>query len=77
MRRNIDGIGGWTDGALTLTGAGDATRVTVTNVTRELFKHSSRAANPRSIVSSSRRRGWQLAIRHPLGPDLGATVWRA
>jgi predicted permease len=35
--QTIDAIGAWTDGALTLTGAGDATRVTVTNVSPSLF----------------------------------------
>jgi putative ABC transport system permease protein len=35
--QTIDGIGSWTDGALTLTGSGDAVRVTVTNVSPSLF----------------------------------------
>lgn len=35
--QTIEGLGGWTDGALTLTGAGDASRMPVTNVTPNLF----------------------------------------
>lgn len=35
--QTIDGIGAWTDGALTLSGAGDATRLPVTNVSPSLF----------------------------------------
>jgi predicted permease len=36
--QTIDTIGAWTAGALTLTGAGDATRLTVTNVTPSLLE---------------------------------------
>ncbi len=36
--QTISNIGAWTDGALTLTGAGDATRMTVTNVSPSLFE---------------------------------------
>jgi predicted permease len=35
--QTIDNIGGWTGGALTLTGAGDAARIPVTNVTPSLL----------------------------------------
>ncbi|HEX8026969.1 MAG TPA: ABC transporter permease, partial [Vicinamibacterales bacterium] len=36
--QTIEGIGAFTEGALTLTGAGDAARVTVTNVSPSLFE---------------------------------------
>lgn len=36
--QTISGIGAWTDGALTLTGAGDAVRLTVTNVSPGMFE---------------------------------------
>lgn len=35
--QTIEGIASWTDGALTLTGAGDAARITVTNVSPSLI----------------------------------------
>jgi putative ABC transport system permease protein len=35
--QTIEAIGGWTSGSVTLTGVGDATRVTVTNVTPSLL----------------------------------------
>ena len=35
--QTIEGIGAWTTGAVTLSGAGDATRVTVANVSRSLL----------------------------------------
>jgi putative ABC transport system permease protein len=35
--QTIESIGSWTEGAVTLTGAGDATRLTVTNVSPSMF----------------------------------------
>lgn len=62
--QTISSIGAWTDGALTLTGAGDATRVTVTNVSPSLFDVlGAQPLRGRLFTSAEGRDGnWRFAI---------------
>ena len=62
--QTIEGIGSWTDGAVTLTGAGDATRVTVTNVSPSLLELlQARPLRGRLFLPAEGRDGnWRLAI---------------
>jgi putative ABC transport system permease protein len=62
--QTIEGIGSWTDGALTLTGAGDATRVTVTNVSPSLFSVlRAQPSRGRLFLPQEGRDGnWRLVI---------------
>ncbi|HEX7283983.1 MAG TPA: ABC transporter permease, partial [Vicinamibacterales bacterium] len=62
--QTIDGIGAWTTGAVTLTGTGDATRVSVTNVTPSLL--TLLGAQPLRgrlfTADDARSNGWRIAI---------------
>jgi predicted permease len=62
--QTIEGIGSWTSGAVTLSGAGDATRVTVTNVSPSLFEVlKARPLRGRLFTSAEGGEGkWRLAI---------------
>jgi predicted permease len=62
--QTIDGIGSWTDGAVTLTGAGDATRVTVANVSPSLLEVlGAQPLRGRLFTASAGRDGnWRQAI---------------
>ena len=62
--QTIEGIGSWTDGAVTLIGAGDATRVTVTNVSPSLLALlGAQPLRGRLFTASEGRDGnWRLAI---------------
>jgi putative ABC transport system permease protein len=62
--QTIDGIAAWTNGAVTLSGAGDATRVSVTNVTPSLF-HVLGAQPLRGRVftaDEARDNNWRIAV---------------
>ena len=62
--QTIEGIGGWTNGAVTLTGTGDATRVTVTNVSPSLLTLlGAQPLRGRLFTASEGRDGnWRTAI---------------
>lgn len=62
--QTIDGIGGWTDGSLTLTGTGDAARVAVTNVSPSLFDVlGAKPLRGRLFTSAEGRDGnWRFAL---------------
>ncbi len=61
--QTIEGIGSWTDGAVTLTGAGDATRVTVTNVSPSLLELlRARPLRGRLFTPAEGRGNWRLVI---------------
>ena len=62
--QTIEGIGSWTTGAVTLSGAGDATRITVANVSPSLFQVL-RATPLRGRVfnpDEGRNQQWRIAI---------------
>jgi putative ABC transport system permease protein len=63
--QTIEGIGGWTNGALTLNGAGDATRLTVTNVSPSLLTTVLRAQPVRGrlfLPSEGRNGNWRFVL---------------
>lgn len=62
--QTIEGIGSWTEGAVTLTGAGDATRVIVTNVSPSLLEVlQAKPLRGRLFLPAEGRDGnWRLAI---------------
>ena len=63
--QTIEGIGAWTSGALTLTGAGDATRITVTNVSPSLLSTVLRAQPARGrlfLPNEGRDGNWTFVL---------------